>query len=94
MRDLLIYNYKPSDRKSQQMFFEMYENSGEDVATIIKDAAIENKKAEDDQSNHSETLRNKVQALKRRGTLKKDQLPNVATLNAINAGDDDFVKEV
>lgn len=95
LRDLLIYNYKPQDRKTQQMFFEMYEDQGEEVATIIKDAAIEMTSGKDDNSNNSGALRGKVQALKRRGTLRKDQLPNVAALQALNStGDDDYEKAV
>ena len=48
------------------MFFEMYENKADEVAAIIKGAATET--AETDEDN----LRQKVQALKRRGTLQKD----------------------
>ena len=66
------------------MFFDMYDTQAEEVATIIKDAAAEGEKGDDNASNHSAALRNKVQALKRRGTLRKDQFPNVDTLNAIN----------
>lgn len=77
------------------MFFEMYETQAEDLAEIIKDAAIdpEDKKDGDDASNHSAALRDKVKALKRRGTLRKDQMPNVDQLAAINSVvDDDFEK--
>ena len=66
MRDLLIYNYKIDSRKSQQMFFEMYENKADEVAAIIKGAATETVETDED------NLRQKVQALKRRGTLQKD----------------------
>jgi len=46
-------------------------------------------------SNHSATLRNKVQALKRRGTLKADQIPSVAVLTGVpSTVDDDYRKEV
>jgi len=41
LRDLLIYNYKIGSRKSQQMFFEMYDAKGGEVAAIIKDAALD-----------------------------------------------------
>ena len=92
LRDLLIYNYKPDSRKSQQMFFEMYEDQAEDLAEIIKDAVNDDKKDNDAASNHSAALRDKVKALKRRGTLRKDQMPNVDTLVAINTVDDDFEK--
>ena len=71
------------------MFFDMYDNQAEDLAAIIKEVAIEDKK--DDASNHSgAAIRDKVIALKRRGTLKKDQLPNIQT--AINGKDDAFLK--
>ena len=90
LRDLLIYNYKPEIRKNQQMFFDMYDAKHEDLADIIKEAAAEDTK--DDASNHSEAIRDKVKALKRRGTLKKDQLPNIATLQPFNAADDNFQK--
>lgn len=71
----------------------MYENQGEEVAAIIKDAAIEGRKDEDDKSDNSAALRKKVQALKRRGTLRKDQIPEVQKLTSIN-NDDNFSKEV
>lgn len=57
------------------MFFEMYADKGEEVAGIIKEAAIEEKGAFDDVSDHSQRIKNKVQALKRRPTLKLDQAP-------------------
>ena len=64
LRDLLIYNYKLESRKSQQMFFEMYEDKGHEVAAIIKEAAIEPKELDDGMSDNSAALRDKVQALK------------------------------
>lgn len=94
LRDLLIYNYKMESRKSQQMFFEMYEDNGHEVAAIIKEAAQESKDVDEGKSNNSNALREKVQALKiplkRRNTIKIDQ-------DAINADekkqkDDDFEK--
>jgi len=58
------------------MFFEMYADKGEEVAGIIKEAAIEDRGAfDDDVSDHSQRIKTKVQALKRRPTLKLDQTP-------------------
>ena len=77
------------------MFFEMYDNQAEDLAEIIKVAAIDSddNKDNDAMSNHSAALRSKVKALKRRNTLQKDQIPTADTLKAINkAVDDDFEK--
>ena len=89
LRDLLIHNYKPDSRKSQRMFFEMYDNNTEDLADIIKEVAKDDKN--DNASNQSGAIREKVMALKqRRGTLTK--VPNIATLEAINTPDDNFQK--
>ena len=60
LRDLLIYNYKMESRKSQQMFFEMYEDNGHEVAAIIKEAAQESKDVDEGKSNNSNALREKV----------------------------------
>ena len=76
LRDLLIYNYKMESRKSQQMFFEMYEDKGHEVAAIIKEAAIDTKDGDDGKSDNSNAIREKVQdlkqGLKRRNTIKLD----------------------
>lgn len=87
LRDLLIYNYKPDTRTQQRLFFDMYHDQADDVAAIIKDAALDPKAENDaDLSHHSAQLREKVQKLKRRNTLKKEQLD--VPVVGINGGDD------
>ena len=87
MRDLLIYNYKPDSRKSQQMFFEMYEDKADEVAAIIKTAATDNATETEE-----DTIRDKVKALKRRNTMQRDQLIDIGVLETKVNESDDFTK--
>ena len=84
LRDLLIYNYKPELRKSQQLFFDMYDQKADEVATIIKTAALDDT-GDDAKSDNSAAIRRQVHALKRRGS--KLMAPIATT--AINADNDD-----
>ena len=85
------------------MFFEMYEEQGEQVAEIIKDAALGGERSGKDVENaedSSQAIRTKVQALKRKGTLRRDQLDElgpspaqgatIQTTTAINTADEDY----
>ena len=87
LRDLLIYNYKPDSRKSQQMFFEMYEDKADEVAAIIKTAATDNATETEE-----DTIRDKVKALKRRNTMQRDQLIDIGVLETKVNESDDFTK--
>ena len=89
LRDLLIYNYKIENRKSQQMFFDMYERDGEEVANIIKDAAKE-EESNNDESKNSAQLKDRVKAIQRRPTVKIEDV-NLLAINEAN--DDKFFKQ-
>ena len=61
------------------MFFEMYDRKGAEVADIIKDAAKDGS-TKGNESAQPEVLRDRVQALNRRHTIKIED----AEINAIN----------
>ena len=61
------------------MFFEMYDRKGAEVADIIKDAAKDDA-TKGNESAQPEVLRDRVQALNRRQTIKIQD----AEINAIN----------
>ena len=69
------------------MFFEMYEDKADEVAAIIKTAATDNAAATEE-----DTIREKVQALKRRNTMQKDQLIDIGALETKVNESDDFTK--